>query len=120
MEPGVYATEIGAGFKNTIASGNYGLLCLADAWLYDKFESASIFEVGAYITHRSDRSMRTYIGPNNNASDDNLMGEGAMFALNGNFSAMRMKKWEHEMPFDNIWFQINAKSSKRIFVDSIL
>lgn len=112
-------TKIGTGLKDIVTLRNYHLLCLTETWLSSKFDSEAIFDDDAYVTHRSDRSLRTYSGPNSSNNAENLMGGGALIAIKRNISAVRMKNWEMEVPFDNVWLKINTVKSKKIFINCI-
>lgn len=70
-------TKIIRGLKNEITLRNYHILCLTETWLCSKIESENIFDDDAYVTHRADRTSRTYYRPgidNNQLNNDNLMG----------------------------------------------
>lgn len=112
-------TKIARGLKDTITLRNYHLFCLTETWLSSNFDSESIFDDDAYITHRADRSILTYGRPNGSNDGDNLMGGGALIAIKRNISAVRLKNWESEVPFDNVWLKINTKNSKKIFINCI-
>lgn len=114
-------TKIARGLKDKITLNNFDIVCLTETWLCDRFDSESIFDVETYITHRSDRSERTYTRPNNTSrtNNDTLTGGGSLIAIKRNISAIRLKHWELETPFDNIWLKINTHNNKRIFVNCI-
>lgn len=112
-------TKIGRGLKDTTTLRNYHLVCLTETWLSNKFDSESIFDDDSYVTHRAGRSVRTYFGSTANNDCENLMGGGALIAIKRNISAVRLKNWESEVPFDNVWLKINTVNSKKIFVNCI-
>lgn len=95
-------TKIVRGLKDRITIMNYHLFGCTETWLCERFDSESIFDVDTYIVHRSDRNDRTYIRPRNNSSSnhDELVGGGALIAIKRDISAIRMKNWELEIPFD--------------------
>lgn len=65
------------GLKDTITLRNYHIVCMTETWLSNKFESESIFDDDEYVTHRADRTTRTY---NNYVDGNNLVGGGAPIA----------------------------------------
>lgn len=98
-------TKIIKGLKNRITLRNYDIIGLTETWLCNRFDSESIFDVDEYITHRCDRTQNTYQRPNSslNTDNDELIGGGALIAIKRNISAIRLKNWEQEIPFDNVW-----------------
>lgn len=112
-------TKIAKGLRNTITLANHELVGLTETWLCDRFSSESIFDE-SYVTYRSDRTNRTYLGANRSSGDDTeLLGGGALIAIKKNISAVRISEWETEVPFDNVWIKINTTSSKKILVNCI-
>lgn len=109
-------TKICKGLMDTITLRNYNIICLTETWLSENFDSESIFDDDEYVTHRADRTIRTY---NNYANSNSLMGGGALIAIKRNISATRVKNWEMEVPFDNVWLKINTKNSKKKFINCI-
>lgn len=109
-------TKICRGLMDTITLRNYNVLCLTETWLSSNFDSESMFDDDVYVIHRADRSIRTY---NNYTNSNNLMGGGALIAIKRNISATRIKNWELEVPFDNVWLRINLNNSKKIFINCI-
>lgn len=114
-------TKIARGLRDRITLNNYDIVYLTETWLCDRFDSESIFDVYTYTTHRSDRTERTYIRPNNNAqtNTDVLVGGGSSIAFKNNISAIRLNNWEQEVPFDNIWLKINTHNERKIFLNCI-
>lgn len=111
-------SKIITGLRNRITLANYDLLGITESWLNDTFDSESIFDE-SYITHRSDRTNRTYLGPRNRVDGEDFRGGGALIAIKKNISASRVKNWELEVPFDNVWLKINSNNSKKIFINCI-
>lgn len=109
-------TKICRGLKETITLRNYHIVCITESWLSNNFNSESIFDDDAYVTHRADRTPRTY--PNYEEGSD-LLGGGALIAIKRNISATRVRNWESEVPFDNVWLKINKTDSKKIFINCI-
>lgn len=93
------------GLRDKITLENFDIFGLTETWLYDDIDSESIFDE-SYITYRCDRTSRTY--PNANINEDNFRGRGALISLKRNIPASRMKHWELEVPFDNVWVKINT------------
>lgn len=114
-------TKIARGLKDTITLRNYDIIGLTETWLNENFSSESIFDDDTYITHRSDRTQRTYVPANDSTNSDScsLIGGGALIAIKRNISAIRHKQWESEIPFDNVWLQINTNNGRKIFVNCI-
>lgn len=46
-------------------------------------------------------------------------GGGCLIAIKNNISCIRMKEWEEEIPFDNIWLRINSKNGNKLLVNCI-
>lgn len=111
-------TKIAHGLKNRIACTNYDLIALTETWLNDKVDSESIFDGGLFTMHRADRSNRTYIRPIN-SNNDELMGGGALIALNKNIPALRVPEWENESPYENVWLKICKTNSTKLFINCI-
>lgn len=42
-----------------------------------------------------------------------------MIAIKRNISSIRIKNWEIEAPFDNVWIKINTTTTKKIFINCI-
>lgn len=111
-------TKIAKRLKDRLTLRNYHIVGFTETWLSSRFDSEGIFD-DTYAIHRADRSERTYVGPRNNLNDDNITRGGALIAIKNNISSIRMKKWEEEVPFDNVWIKINTKSTKKIFINCI-
>lgn len=109
-------TKIGKELMDKITLRNYNLVCLTETWLSSNFDSESIFDDDEYVTHRADRTIHTY---NNSNDSGNLMGGGALIAIKRNISATRIKNWELEVPFDNVWLKINLNNSNKVFINCI-
>lgn len=109
-------SKIVHGLRDKITLENFDIIGLTETWLYDGIDSESLFDE-SYITYRCDRTSRTY--PNANINEDNFRGGGALISLKRNISASRMKHWELEVPFDNVWVKINTNCSKKIFINCI-
>lgn len=103
--------EIVKGLRNKITLANHDIIGLTETWLYDQIDSESIFN-NSYITYRADRTNRTYTTPIDRRND-NYLGGGALIAIKNNISAIRLKSWEFEVPFDNIWLKINTTGSSK-------
>lgn len=99
-------TKIILGLRNKITLANHDIIGLTETWLHDQIDSESIFN-DSYVTYRADRTNRTYTTPNDRGND-NYLGDGALIAIKNNISAIRLKSWELEVPFDNIWLKINT------------
>lgn len=98
-------TKIASGLRNRISLANYHILCLTETWLCDKFESENIFD-DSYVTHRADRNDSTYNKQRNTELNNTFVGGGSLIAIKKNISACRMKRWELEIPFDNVWLKL--------------
>lgn len=109
-------TKIGKELRDIITLRNYHIICLTETWLSSNFDSECLFDDDAYVTHRADRTPRTY---NNYIEGTNLMGGGALIAIKRDISATRIKHWELEVPFDNVWLKVNANGTKKIFINCI-
>lgn len=114
-------SKIVSGIRNRISLADHDIFCLTETWLCDRFDSESIFDGDVYVTHRADRNERTYERPNNsgNSSTNELIGGGALIAIKKNISAFRMKHWEQEISFDNVWLRVNTTEGKKIFINCI-
>lgn len=115
-------TKMVQNLRNEIILRNYHFLCLTETWLSSKNESVNLFDDDAYVVHRADRTVRTYYRPGIDSSqlnNENLMGGGALIAIKRNISAVRVKKWERKVPFDNVWLKVNTVNSKQLFINCI-
>lgn len=114
-------TKIAHGLKDIITLRNYDIVAITESWLNERFDSECIFDSDTYVTHRSDRSQRTYPSSIENADDNtqDLIGGGALIAIKRNISASRMNQWEQEVPFDNVWIRINTHNEKKIYINCI-
>lgn len=99
------------GLRNRLTLKNFDIVCLTETWLCDGIDFESIFDE-TYITYRADRTVHTYTRANDQTNED-LMGGGASIAIEKNIYTNRLRHWEMEVPFDNIWIKINAVNAKK-------
>lgn len=99
------------GLRNKITLKNFDVVCLTETWLTDGIDSESIFDE-TYVTYRADRTARTYSRATNRLEED-LTGGGALIAIKNNISTNRLRHWELEVPFDNVWVKINTNNTKK-------
>lgn len=108
--------------KQNITLANFDCISLTETWLHDGIESSEIFDE-TYNVFRADRTVEKYNTLKINKPDllpeDNLTGGGCLIALKKNISALRLTRWENEVPFDNVWLRINTHGNSKIFINTI-
>lgn len=108
--------------KHNITIADFDCISLTETWLNDSFNSSEIFN-DTYNVFRADRTVAKYNTLKINRPDlqpeNNVVGGGCLIALKRNISALRMTKWESEIPFDNVWLKINTHGNSKIFINTI-
>lgn len=95
--------------KSDISAANYDIIVFNETWLQDDFFSAEIFDE-SFTVFRSDRNL---------ASTGKSRGGGCLIAIKNNISAIRLNEWENDLPFENVWLQINLNHShKKLFINT--
>lgn len=114
--------KIRFGLKNNFTLANHDCICLTETWLNDNINSNELFD-DTYNVFRADRSVQNYNTLRTNRpnlqSDANIAGGGCLMALKKNISAMRMTRWESEVPFDNVWLKVNTSNNNKLFINTI-
>lgn len=114
--------KIEEGFKNSFILANYDFISLTETRLNDTFSSSELFD-DSYNIFRADRTVENYntlrANRPNLPPDTDVTGGGCLIALKNNYSALRMTKWEDEVPFDNVWLKLNTSSSSKIFLHTV-
>jgi hypothetical protein len=108
--------------KQNITIANYDCISLTETWLNGNIESSEIFN-DTYNVYRADRSVEKYNTLKTNRPDllpgDDVVGGGCLIALKRCISAVRVTKWEDEIPFDNVWLKLNTHGNSKIFINTI-
>lgn len=114
--------KIKEGFKNNFILANHDFISLTETWLNDTHSSSELFD-DTYNTFRADRNVHNYNILRANRPDlppeTNVMGGGCLIALKNEYSALRMTKWEDEIPFDNVWLKLNTSGNSKIYLHTI-
>lgn len=108
--------------KQNITLANFDCISLTETWLNGNFESSEIFDE-TYNVFRADRSVEKYntlkVNRPDLSHDTNVVGGGCLIALKRHISAIRMTKWEDEIPFNNVWLKLNTHGSSKIFINTV-
>lgn len=95
--------------KSNISASDYDMIVFNETWLQDGFFSEELFD-DSFVVFRSDRDL---------ALTGKCSGGGCLIALKNSISAIRLHDYEKELPFENIWLQINLNHShKKLFINS--
>lgn len=89
------------------ASSRHDLIMFTEHWLNDSFSSSEYFD-DSYSVERDDRN-----------STNKRCGGGSLIAIKNNLVYRRIREWEQQTIFDNVWIELrnNSNISKKTFIN---